>query len=167
MYNLNTVVYRCGCLAGPWQMGKVDQGFVVLWASRHLYGGRLSYMGFGGKGLQVRDLLHVEDLGDLVELQIGKKPKHTIYNVGGGYSGSVSLLEATRLCMERGGKDIGIGSVPETRAADIPWFITDSSRIQKETGWKPKRSIEDLFDDVFIWLKEHREKLYGILGPKS
>jgi CDP-paratose 2-epimerase len=167
MYDLNAVVYRCGCLAGPWQMGKVDQGFVVLWASRHLYGGALSYMGFGGKGLQVRDLLHVDDLGDLVELQVGRKMKRTIYNVGGGYAGSVSLLEATRLCMERGGKDLQIGSIPETRAADIPWYITDCSRIKKEIGWKPSRSIEDLFDDIFSWLDTHRESLYELLGPQS
>jgi CDP-paratose 2-epimerase len=167
MYDLNAVVYRCGCLAGPWQMGKVDQGFVVLWASRHLYGGSLSYMGFGGKGLQVRDLLHVDDLGDLVELQVGREMTRTIYNVGGGYSGSVSLREATRLCMERGGMDLHIGSVPETRAADIPWYITDCSRIQKEIGWKPSRSIEDLFDDIFSWLRTNKDSLYELLGPQS
>ena len=167
MYNLNAVVYRCGCLAGPWQMGKVDQGFVVLWASRHLYGGSLAYMGFGGTGLQVRDLLHIEDLGDLVMMQVGKQLQRTVYNVGGGHIGSVSLQEATRLCEERAGRSIGIGSVPETRSADIPWYITDSHRIQAETGWKPSRTNEDLFDDVFFWLKEHKDSLYGILGPNS
>ena len=40
MYGLRAVVNRCGVISGPWQMGKVDQGFVVLWAARHLYGGR-------------------------------------------------------------------------------------------------------------------------------
>ena len=42
MYGLRTIVNRCGVISGPWQMGKVDQGFVVLWAARHLYGGPLS-----------------------------------------------------------------------------------------------------------------------------
>ena len=65
-----TVINRCGVIAGPWQMGKVDQGFLVLWAARHLYGGPLSYTGFGGDGLQVRDVLHVDDLCDLVRLQM-------------------------------------------------------------------------------------------------
>ena len=50
MYGLRAVVNRCGVLTGPWQMGKVDQGFMVLWAARHLFGGSLSYMGFGGTG---------------------------------------------------------------------------------------------------------------------
>src|SRR5262249_24687767 len=55
MYGLRTIVNRCGVISGPWQMGKVDQGFVVLWAARHLFGGTLNYIGFGGEGLQVRD----------------------------------------------------------------------------------------------------------------
>jgi CDP-paratose 2-epimerase len=56
MYGLRAVINRCGVISGPWQMGKVDQGFVVLWLARHLFGGPLSYMGFGGDGLQVRDV---------------------------------------------------------------------------------------------------------------
>ena len=69
MYGLRTVVNRCGVIAGPWQMGKVDQGFIVLWASRHLFDGSLTYSGFGGEGLQVRDVLHVADLCELIRTQ--------------------------------------------------------------------------------------------------
>src|SRR5262249_34404154 len=69
LYGLRAVINRCGVLTGPWQMGKVDQGFVVLWAARHLFGGSLSYNGFGGAGLQVRDVLHVEDLYRLIRAQ--------------------------------------------------------------------------------------------------
>ena len=69
-YGLRAVVDRCGVLAGPWQMGKVDQGFIALWVARHLFEGRLSYIGFGGTGKQVRDLLHVEDLVELIDRQL-------------------------------------------------------------------------------------------------
>src|SRR5262245_35092033 len=62
MYGMRTVVNRCGVVSGPWQMGKVDQGFVVLWAARHLFDEGVTYVGFGGEGLQVRDVLHVDDL---------------------------------------------------------------------------------------------------------
>ena len=70
MYGVRALVNRCGVISGPWQMGKVDQGFVVLWLARHLFGGTLNYMGFGGEGLQVRDVLHVDDLYDLLVRQI-------------------------------------------------------------------------------------------------
>src|ERR1700736_2343975 len=95
LYGLRAVINRCGVLAGPWQMGKVDQGFVVLWAAQHLFGGALSYNGFGGAGLQVRDALHVEDLCRLVRDQAAQIATHRgkTYNVGGGAERSVSLAE--------------------------------------------------------------------------
>ena len=53
------VIDRCGVIAGPWQMGKVDQGVFTHWMLAHHFGNPLSYIGFGGEGKQVRDLLHV------------------------------------------------------------------------------------------------------------
>ena len=50
LYGVPAVVNRCGVICGPWQMGKVDQGFVGLWLARHVFGGRLSYIGYGGAG---------------------------------------------------------------------------------------------------------------------
>src|SRR3954447_24103229 len=54
------VIDRCGVIAGPWQMGKVDQGVFTHWMLAHYFGHPLSYIGFGGTGKQVRDLPHVE-----------------------------------------------------------------------------------------------------------
>ena len=64
------VIDRCGVIAGPWQMGKVDQGVFTHWMLAHHFGQPLSYIGFGGAGKQVRDLLHIDDLVDLVERQL-------------------------------------------------------------------------------------------------
>ena len=67
----SAVVNRCGVVAGPWQMGKVDQGVFTHWMLSHHFGRDLSYIGYGGTGKQVRDLMHVDDLVDLVEEQLG------------------------------------------------------------------------------------------------
>ncbi len=69
-YGLRAVVNRCGVIAGPWQMGKVDQGVFTYWMLAHHFRRPLSYIGFGGSGKQVRDLLHVEDLLDLLDEQL-------------------------------------------------------------------------------------------------
>ena len=61
-FGLRTAVNRCGVIAGPWQMGKVDQGVFAFWLFHHHFGLPLSYIGYGGEGKQVRDLLHVDDL---------------------------------------------------------------------------------------------------------
>jgi CDP-paratose 2-epimerase len=165
MYGLRTIVNRCGVLSGSWQMGKVDQGFVVLWASRHLYGGRLSYIGFGGDGFQVRDVLHVHDLYDLLNVQLADLARHSgaVFNVGGGARNSVSLAELTTMCRERTGATIPIDSDPRTSAADVPYYVSDNTEVTAATGWSPSRSIDTILDDVFGWLREHRASLEPIL----
>src|SRR5690606_41616213 len=63
-YKIKAIINRCGNIVGPWQMGKVDQGFVSLWVAKHVYGGKLNYIG-RHRGKQVRDLLHIDDLYEL------------------------------------------------------------------------------------------------------
>jgi len=53
-FGLRAAINRCGVIAGPWQMGKVDQGVVSLWVLRHYFGKPLAYIGYGGAGKQVR-----------------------------------------------------------------------------------------------------------------
>ncbi len=85
-FGLRAVTNRCGVIAGPWQMGKVDQGVFSWWLLAHLFGRPLSYIGYGGSGKQVRDLLHVDDLVDLVDEQLGEPERWSgvTANVGGG-----------------------------------------------------------------------------------
>lgn len=134
MYGLRGVINRCGVLTGSWQMGKVDQGFVVLWVANHHYRLALNYIGFGGKGKQVRDILHVKDLYNLLAIQINDMDKHNgeIYNVGGGLERSISLLELTGLCEKYTGNKVQVGSVAENRAGDIRIYFTDNSKVTKK-----------------------------------
>lgn len=164
-YGLRTLTYRCGVLAGPWQMGKVDQGFMVLWLARHLYGGTLSYMGFGGLGHQVRDVLHVEDLYDLLALHLGDPVRWdgSMFNVGGGAANATSLAELSALCRRLGGRPIDITAHPETRDADIPWYVTDHRRVTAACGWQPRRPLEQIASDIAGWLIDHRARLEPIL----
>ncbi len=166
MFGLRTVVDRCGVLTGPWQMGKVDQGFFVLWAARHLYGGALSYMGFGGEGLQVRDILHVADLYALVERQLADLGRHAgcTYNVGGGRDLSLSLRELSALCGRRAGGARAIGGTADTAPADVPWYVTDAGAVQAAAGWVPERRLDAIVEEVFRWLTDHRSLLEPILG---
>lgn len=166
MYGLRGIINRCGVLAGPWQMGKVDQGVAVLWAARHLYEGKLGYIGYGGLGKQVRDMLHVDDLLDLIVCQLENMEtlKGQTFNVGGGLENSVSLQELTALCTELTGKTIPITSDPANRPADIPIYITDNSRIIRATGWKPKRDIRQLMSDIVMWLRENESELRPLLS---
>ena len=168
MYGVRAVINRCGVIAGPWQMGKVDQGVIVLWAARHLFGGPLSFSGFGGDGLQVRDVLHVADLFDLIRTEIHDLARYDgmLFNVGGGRERSVSLAELTAMCRERSGRALEITRQPSTAAADIPYYVTDNSHVTTTSGWTPRRGVDVILDDIFAWLTEHRATLVPLLGNK-
>lgn len=165
-YNLRTVINRCGVLTGPWQMGKVDQGVIVLWMARHFWKQPLSYIGFGGEGKQVRDILHVDDLFDLVNYQLKhlEQVNGLTLNVGGGRDVSVSLQELTSICQRITGNTVLIDSQPENRQADIALYLTDNTRVNELTGWSPKRSVEQIAVDVYDWLQANEAQLKPILG---
>lgn len=166
MYSIRAVINRCGVLTGPWQMGKVDQGFMVLWVASHFYKRPLSYLGYGGKGKQVRDVLHINDLYRLLRIQIADIDTYTghLFNVGGGRQTSVSLCELTRYCEHYTGNTIEIQQKLENRPADIPYYISDCTRIRNETGWTPIASVEDIVREIAEWIISHRDSLAPILS---
>lgn len=166
MYGVRAVVNRCGVIAGPWQMGRVDQGIAALWVSRHIYGGPLSYIGFGGAGKQVRDMLHVDDLLELLLQQSAMLDivQGHVFNVGGGREGSTSLCELTALCQQCTGQTIPIASTAETRAADVPLYITDNSRVESVCPWRPRRPIPCIMEDITRWIKKNEEALRPIFS---
>jgi CDP-paratose 2-epimerase len=155
------VVDRCGVIAGPWQMGKVDQGVFTHWMLAHHFGNPLTYIGFGGQGKQVRDLLHVEDLVDLVERQLLAQEAwdgRTV-NVGGGRACSLSLQETTAICRRLTGNEVPIEPVPETRAGDVPIYLSDCERLFSLDEWRPRRSAEQVLADIHEWIAADEERI--------
>ena len=155
-YQIRGIINRCGVIAGQWQFGKVDQGVFSLWMKHHYFKRPLSYIGYGGKGKQARDLLHIDDLCDLLGLQISNMAKGNgkIYNVGGGKKVSLSLLETTALCEEITGNRIKIDSQKKNRPFDMALYITDNKKINYDYNWQPKRSKEKILEDIYEWLKQ-------------
>ena len=162
------VIDRFGVIAGPWQMGKVDQGVFTHWMLAHYFRNPLSYIGFGGHGKQVRDLLHVDDLVDLVELQLldpAKWDGHTV-NAGGGRECSLSLLETTEICRRLTGNEVEITPVAETRQGDVPIYLSDCARLFDLDEWRPKRSAEDVLRDINEWIATDPERIAEALEIK-
>jgi CDP-paratose 2-epimerase len=160
-YGLDTVIDRCGVVAGPWQMGKVDQGVFTYWMLAHHFQRPLAYIGFGGTGKQVRDLLHVEDLLDLVDRQLGDPARWSgaTVNVGGGRACSLSLRETTALCAEITGRILDVRPSGEDRPGDIPIYIADCTRLHEMTDWRPRRGPAEILGDIHAWIVEHEAAL--------
>jgi CDP-paratose 2-epimerase len=163
-YGLKAAVNRCGVIAGPWQFGKVDQGVVALWVMAHYFKRPLSYIGYGGQGKQVRDLLHIDDLCDFLVMQIREFPAWDgwLGNVAGGLESSVSLSELTDLCREVTGNTVPITSIPENRPSDLRLFLGDCSRLFARTPWRPRRTPKQIVTDTHQWVRTHADSLKAL-----
>ena len=153
-FGLRTAIDRCGVIAGPWQMGKVDQGVFTYWLLAHYFGRALRYIGYGGTGKQVRDLLHVDDLADLIEDQL-LRPGHwdgATVNVGGGPECSLSLRETTEICSELTGRRMSVTESSEARPGDVRIYLSDCARLHERTDWRPQRGPRRVLEDIFAWV---------------
>ena len=157
-YKLKYLINRCGVISGPLQFGKQDQGFVSLWIWRHLNKKKLSYIGYGGYGNQIRDVLHIDDLSELILLQIKNinKINNKLFTVGGSKTSYTSLSQLTKLCQKITGNKIKMGKVSKTSSYDIPYYLSDNTHVSNTYRWKPKRNINQVVMDTFLWLKNNK-----------
>jgi CDP-paratose 2-epimerase len=159
------VIDRCGVIAGPWQMGKVDQGVFTHWMLAFYFRRPISYIGVGGTGKQVRDLLHVADLADLVDDQL-LRPAHwagAVVNVGGGVDCSLSLREASAICREITEHDVSIGRVDDTRVGDVRIYVSDCEALNAYTAWKPRRSPHEILAETHDWIHDNEPQVAAAL----
>lgn len=156
-------VLRCGVLAGAGQFGKADQGIFSYWIHAWKEGRPLRYIGFGGRGFQVRDCLHPRDLAPLILRLIEQsypRSGHTprVMNVAGGIANSLSLAELSTWCRERFGPSLSEPRDDEqfsSRPFDAPWIILDSALAAKEWKWKPLTLLQDILEEIAQHAENH------------
>src|ERR1051325_4556349 len=103
-YRIPALVFRMSCIYGPHQHGNEDQGWVAHFVIRSIAGKQITIY---GDGMQVRDILFIDDLVDafLLAQQHMKKLAGSAFNIGGGSANSISLLELLDLLAELHGGD--------------------------------------------------------------
>src|SRR5438105_228108 len=96
IYNLQTVVFRQSCIYGTRQFGIEDQGWVAWFCIASALQRKMSIY---GDGMQVRDVLYVEDLVAAYEAAFDNRAKLSgqAFNLGGGPENTLSLLELVKL----------------------------------------------------------------------
>ena len=157
LFKIDYLINRCGVIAGPGQFGKTDQGFASLWVWKFLTKQKMKYIGYGGNGNQVRDLLHIEDFCELIYKQITKfkKIKNKTFAVGGGLKNATSLKKFSNLCEKITGNKISFSKVKSTSVYDIPYFVTCNKTVSEVYKWFPKKNLSDLIEDTLSWQKNN------------
>jgi CDP-paratose 2-epimerase len=106
-----------------------------------------------GDGRQVRDVLFVDDLADAMLLAHERisDTAGQAYNIGGGPSNTVSLLELIDLLAERVGRRPAVRVEP-WRPADQRYYVSDVRRFARTTGWRPRVTVRDGVARLLDWL---------------
>jgi CDP-paratose 2-epimerase len=155
-------IVRCGVLAGAGQFGRPDQGIFSFWVHAWRQGRPLRYIGFGGRGRQVRDCLHPRDLTRLL-LTMTDCPGvlaegDALCNASGGADNAMSLAELSAWCADRlGPREVGFD--PADRPMDVPWLVLDSGRTQARWGWSPQTPIDSVLDEIAAFARAHPDWL--------
>lgn len=167
-FGMKAIINRCGVIAGPWQLGKVDQGVFTYWLAQHYFRRPLRYLGFGGTGKQVRDLLHVDDFAALIikQLEVIDQFQGEVFNVGGSVVSNLSLLETTQLCQEITGNSVEVGNDLNTRPADVIWCVMDNGPTTAAFDWRPSTGARRILEDTCEWLRLNEEKFSQVFGGK-
>jgi len=161
IFNIKFIINRFGIITGPLQFGKVEQGLVSLWLWRHLNNLKLNYIGFGGKGSQIRDILYIDDFSLLIKKQIlgFEKNNNKLFCIGGGEKNSLTLRQLTEKCQEITSNYLKIGFYKKTSKYDIPIFISSNKQIKKNYNWSPKTNIDEILKYNLSWMKKNYKRI--------
>jgi CDP-paratose 2-epimerase len=155
-FGLPAVVFRMSCIYGPHQFGTEDQGWVAHFLIRALQGEPITLY---GDGMQVRDVLFVDDLVDAFLLAQAKMPEVSgqAFNIGGGPANTISLLELLDVIEELH------GCRPQTRSGawrpgDQRYYVSDVRKMRAATGWVPRVGVREGVRRLYEWLCENSTK---------
>src|SRR5205823_6315128 len=152
-------INRCGVLAGAGQFGRADQGIFSFWINSWIRGRPLKYVGFEGRGFQVRDCLHPRDLVALLKKQLAARSASSrIVNIGGVNANSMSLVQLSDWCSNRFGAR-EVMADPKPRAFDIPSMVLDAQRGACEWGLELQTPIETVLEEIAVHAESHPEWL--------
>jgi CDP-paratose 2-epimerase len=148
------VVFRMSCIYGPHQFGTEDQGWVAHFLIRAIDGKPLTLY---GDGMQVRDILFVEDLVNALLLAQENMPgiSGQAFNIGGGPQRTTSLLELVDTIVRLHGRKPRL-RFESSRTGDQRYYVSDTSRFREATGWEPRVSARDGIEHLYDWLLSSR-----------
>ncbi len=161
IYGLRTVVFRQSCIYGPRQFGIEDQGWVAWFTIATLADKPITIY---GDGKQVRDVLYVDDLVAAFKMATAQidKTSGKIYNIGGGMTNTMSLLELVELLKKYQAKDIK-PTFGDWRPGDQPVYVSDIRKAANEFGWQPTVKVEDGVKRLTEWVKAN-QALFTAVG---
>jgi CDP-paratose 2-epimerase len=148
-FGMPTVAFRGGCLTGPSHQGAQLHGFLAYLMRCVVSGERYTVFGYEGK--QVRDNIHAGDVVRAFEAFHRNPRAAAVYNLGGGRSNSISMLEAISACERIAGRELDWSLSDEARRGDHRWWISDLDAFRADypewdITYDLERTLRELHD---------------------
>ena len=146
-FGMPTCALRGGCLTGPNHSGMELHGFLSYLIRCNL--SKTEYKVFGYKGKQVRDNIHAEDVVRFM-LAFAQKPRcGEVYNLGGGFENSCSILEAFALAAEASGREQVWTYFEKNRIGDHICYYSDLTKMKNHyPGWGITKSLKPTVAEI-------------------
>lgn len=162
-YGLKTVVFRHSSIYGGRQFSTIDQGWIGWFCQKALeqkeaedIGAPIPEFTISGSGKQVRDVLHAEDLIALYQSAYARKEvvAGDVFNIGGGLSNSLSLLELFEMLETKLGlkAHLNFNRLPR-RQSDQDFFVANITKANDVIGWSPIVSSDDGVTRMLNWTR--------------
>ena len=158
IFGIKTIVFRHSSMYGGRQFATYDQGWIGWFCEKAIEKKKdpsCAPFTISGNGKQVRDILHAEDMINLYYTAVSQADKIAgeVFNIGGGFDQSLSLLELFDLLNNMLDIKLEYTQLPP-RVSDQKVFIADITKINRLTGWQPKVTAVEGIKKMVEWAKE-------------
>lgn len=150
-FDIQALVFRMSCIYGPHQMGTEDQGWIAHFLLRAMSGEPIVIC---GDGMQVRDVLFIDDLVDafLLAMANSRTLSGQAFNIGGGLGNTISLVELLDLIESLRGKRPAI-RMDDWRTGDQRYYVSDTRKFKAATGWAARVTVREGVGRLYEWLQ--------------
>jgi CDP-paratose 2-epimerase len=141
---------------GPNQFGGEDHGWLANFSIRQVMGRPITLF---GTGKQVRDVIYVSDVVAAIHAFYERRVPG-VYNIGGGFPMTVSLMESIALIEELTGSSADVRLAP-MRLGDLHYFACEIGRAASLLGWRPSVTPREGVRKLVEWVQANRSLFDG------
>jgi len=146
-FGMPTCSLRGGCLTGPHHSGVELHGFLSHLVRCNLE--QQKYTLYGYKGKQVRDNIHSGDVASFIWEFVQAPRCAEVYNLGGGFDNSCSIIEAFERVATISGKPMIYEYSDQARAGDHICYYSDLRKIQRHyPQWTLTQNLDSIFEEL-------------------
>jgi CDP-paratose 2-epimerase len=157
IYGLRTVVFRQSCIYGVWQFGVEDQGWLAYFTLAATLDLPITIF---GDGMQVRDVLYIDDLVNAYEAAVDRADSVAgqIFNIGGGPTRAITLLDLIGMLESHRGSAIDVG-YDDWRPGDQRVYVSNVNKARQLLGWEPTIDAQSGVRRLFEWAHGNHDLL--------